>query len=159
VTSSSFLLAFSHVVSWDGHALGLKAKSLRSKALGISLEDARSEVEKLIKSGPETVTMGKMPQTPRAKKVIEYAVEESRGLGHKHIGTEHLLLGLLREADGLAAQVLIRFKISAEAIREEVLNFLGIGEKDHIAVDKQLLLELKTLCEANLKLIDKALAQ
>ena len=68
------------------------------KNLDIDLRKVSLEVEKLVKSGPEMVTMGKLPQTPRAKKVIEYAIEEARNLNHNYVGTEHLLLGLLRES-------------------------------------------------------------
>ena len=77
------------------------------KNLDVDLRKVRLEVEKLVKSGPDMVTMGKLPQTPRAKKVIEYAIEEARNLNHNYVGTEHLLLGLLREHDGVAAQVLM----------------------------------------------------
>jgi len=73
------------------------------KNLDVDLRKVRLEVEKLVKSGPDMVTMGKLPQTPRAKKVIEYAIEEARNLNHNYVGTEHLLLGLLREHDGVAA--------------------------------------------------------
>src|SRR5690242_20763557 len=73
------------------------------------------------------VTMGKLPQTPRAKKVIEYAIEEARNLNHNYVGTEHLLLGLLREHDGVAAQVLMNLGLKLEEVREEVLNLLGAG--------------------------------
>jgi ATP-dependent Clp protease ATP-binding subunit ClpC len=95
------------------------------KNLGIDLRKVRLEVEKLVKSGPEMVTMGKLPQTPRAKKVIEYAIEEARNLNHNYVGTEHLLLGLLREHDGVAAQVLLNLGLKLEEVREEVLNLLG----------------------------------
>jgi len=84
-------------------------------------------VEKLVKRGPDMVTMGKLPQTPRAKKVIEYAIEEARSLNHNYVGTEHLLLGLLREQDGVAAQVLMNLGLKLEDVREEVLNLLGAG--------------------------------
>jgi ATP-dependent Clp protease ATP-binding subunit ClpC len=87
----------------------------------------RLEVEKLVHSGPDMVTMGKLPQTPRAKKVIEYAIEEARNLNHNYVGTEHLLLGLLREHDGVAAQVLMNLGLKLEEVREEVLNLLGAG--------------------------------
>ena len=97
------------------------------KNLGIDLRKVRLEVEKLVKSGPEMVTMGKLPQTPRAKKVIEYAIEEARNLNHNYVGTEHLLLGLLREHDGVAAQVLLNLGLKLEEVREEVLNLLGAG--------------------------------
>src|SRR5437016_4863360 len=95
------------------------------KNLDIDLRKVRLEVEKLVKSGPDMVTMGKLPQTPRAKKVIEYAIEEARNLGHNYVGTEHLLLGLLREKDGVAAQVLMNLGLKLEEVREEVLNLLG----------------------------------
>ncbi|UCD75262.1 MAG: ATP-dependent Clp protease ATP-binding subunit [Phycisphaerales bacterium] len=95
------------------------------KNLDIDLRKVRLEVERLVKSGPEMVTMGKLPQTPRAKKVIEYAIEEARALNHNYVGTEHLLLGLLREHDGVAAQVLLNLGLKLEEVREEVLNLLG----------------------------------
>ena len=97
------------------------------KNLDIDLRKVRLEVEKLVKSGPEMVTMGKLPQTPRAKKVIEYAIEEARNLNHNYVGTEHLLLGLLREHDGVAAQVLMNLGLKLEEVRDEVLNLLGAG--------------------------------
>jgi len=97
------------------------------KNLEIDLRKVRMEVERLVKSGPDMVTMGKLPQTPRAKKVIEFAIEEARNLNHNYVGTEHLLLGLLREQDGVAAQVLMNIGIKLEEVREEVLNLLGAG--------------------------------
>jgi ATP-dependent Clp protease ATP-binding subunit ClpC len=69
--------------------------------------------------------MGRLPQTPRAKKVIEYAMEEARNLNHNYVGTEHLLLGLLREQDGVAAQVLSNLGLNLDGVRREVLNLLG----------------------------------
>lgn len=99
------------------------------KNLDVDLRKVRLEVEKLVKSGPEMVTMGKLPQTPRAKKVIEYAIEEARTLNHNYVGTEHLLLGLLREHDGVAAQVLMNLGLKLEEVREEVLNLLGAGQE------------------------------
>ena len=97
------------------------------KNLEVDLRKVRLEVEKLVKSGPDMVTMGKLPQTPRAKKVIEYAIEEARTLSHNYVGTEHLLLGLLREHEGVAAQVLMNLNLKLEEVREEVLNLLGAG--------------------------------
>ena len=97
------------------------------KNLDVDLRKVRLEVEKLVKSGPDMVTMGKLPQTPRAKKVIEYAIEEARSLNHNYVGTEHLLLGLLREHEGVAAQVLMNLGLKLEEVREEVLNLLGAG--------------------------------
>src|SRR5712691_9222828 len=97
------------------------------KNLDVDLRKIRLEVEKLVKSGPDMVTRGKLPQTPRAKKVIEYAIEEARNLNHNYVGTEHILLGLLREHDGVAAQVLMNLGLKLEEVREEVLNLLGAG--------------------------------
>jgi ATP-dependent Clp protease ATP-binding subunit ClpC len=71
--------------------------------------------------------MGKLPQTLRAKKVIEYSMEEARNLNHNYVGTEHILLGLLREQEGVAAQVLMNLGLKLEDVREEVLNLLGHG--------------------------------
>lgn len=95
------------------------------KNLDVDLRKIRLEVEKIVQSGPDMVTMGKLPQTPRAKKVIEYAIEEARNLNHNYVGTEHLLLGLLREQEGVAAQVLMNLGLKLEDVREEVLNLLG----------------------------------
>jgi ATP-dependent Clp protease ATP-binding subunit ClpC len=107
------------------------------KNLDIDLRKVRIEVEKLVKTGPEMVTMGKLPQTPRAKKVIEYAIEEARNLNHNYVGTEHLLLGLLREHDGVAAQVLMNLGLKLEEVREEVLNLLGAGAESEEAPPQQ----------------------
>ncbi len=104
---------------------GVAANVLRN--LDVDLRKIRNEVEKIVQTGPEMVTMGKLPQTPRAKKVIEYAIEEARNLNHNYVGTEHLLLGLLREQEGVAAQVLMNLNLKLEEVREEVLNLLGHG--------------------------------
>lgn len=97
------------------------------KNLDVDIKKLRLEIEKLVKSGADTVTMGKLPQTPKAKKVIECAIEEARALNHNYVGTEHLLLGLLREAEGVAAQVLMNLGLKLEDVRQEVLNLLGAG--------------------------------
>jgi ATP-dependent Clp protease ATP-binding subunit ClpC len=97
------------------------------KNMGVELHKVRMEVEKLVKAGPDMVTMGKLPQTPRAKKVIEYSIEEARNLNHNYVGTEHILLGLLREHDGVAAQVLMNLGLKLDEVRDEVLNLLGAG--------------------------------
>ncbi len=97
------------------------------KNLDVDIRKIRLEVEKLVQSGPEMVTMGKLPQTPRAKKVIEFSMEEARNLNHNYVGTEHILLGLLREQEGVAAQVLMNLGLKLEDVREEVLNLLGHG--------------------------------
>src|SRR3954463_10230992 len=99
------------------------------KNLDANLRKIRREVEKIVQTGPggDQILLGKLPQTPRAKKVIEYAIEEARRLNHNYVGTEHLLLGLLREHDGVAAQVLMNLGLKLEEVREEVLNLLGAG--------------------------------
>jgi ATP-dependent Clp protease ATP-binding subunit ClpC len=97
------------------------------KNFDVDIKKLRLEVEKHVKSGPDMVTMGKLPQSPRAKKVIEYAIEEARALNHNYVGTEHILLGLLRENEGIAAQVLISLGLKLEDVRQEILNLLGAG--------------------------------
>jgi ATP-dependent Clp protease ATP-binding subunit ClpC len=98
------------------------------KNLDVDLRRIRVEVERIIDLGPHTVTKGKLPQTPRAKKVIEYAMEEARALNHNYVGTEHILLGLLREREGVASQILINLGISLEEARKDVLSLLGHGQ-------------------------------
>ncbi len=95
------------------------------KNMNVDLKKIRLEIEKIVKNGPSTVTMGQLPFTPRAKKVLELSLDEAASLGHNYIGTEHLLLGLIRENDGIAAQVLMNLGIKLEDVREEVLEFLG----------------------------------
>ena len=95
------------------------------KNLGVETEKIRREIEKNVQSGPSMVTMGQLPFTPRAKKVLELSMEEAQELGHNYIGTEHLLLGLIRENDGVAAQVLLDLNLKLEDVREAVLELLG----------------------------------
>src|SRR5438874_1213894 len=104
---------------------GVAANVLRN--LDVDLDKIRREVEKIVQSGPSMVTMGQLPFTPRAKKVLELSVEEASNLGHNYIGTEHLLLGLIRENEGVAAQVLMNLGLKLEEVREEVLELLGHG--------------------------------
>jgi ATP-dependent Clp protease ATP-binding subunit ClpC len=95
------------------------------KSFGLNLTKIRREVAKIVQSGPDMATVGKLPQTPRAKKVIEYAMEEARNLNHNYVGTEHLLLGVLREEEGDAAQVLMNLGMKLEEMREEVLGIIS----------------------------------
>ena len=95
--------------------------------LGLSPEAIRIEVEKLVQPGPTTLVSGDIPFTPKAKKVIELAMDEARNLGHNYIGTEHLLLGLIREGEGVAAQALQNLGIDLDRVRSEVMNLLGSG--------------------------------
>ncbi|MCJ7730274.1 MAG: ATP-dependent Clp protease ATP-binding subunit, partial [Sedimentisphaerales bacterium] len=109
------------------------------KNLDVDIKKLRLEVEKLVKSGPDMVTMGKLPQTPRAKKVIEYAIEEARALNHNYVGTEHILLGLLRETEGIAAQVLMNLGLKLEDVRQEVLNLLGASvDEESLGLDMKM---------------------
>ena len=101
---------------------GVAAQAL--SRLEVSLENVRSRVEEIIGRGEETPG-GHIPFTPRAKKVLELALREALGLGHDYIGTEHLLLGLIREGEGVAAQVLREFGADAQSVREVVIDFLN----------------------------------
>ncbi len=100
------------------------------KQMGVDLNKIRVEVEKIVKSGPTHPPMGQLPFTPRAKKVLELSMEEAQSLGHNYIGTEHLLLGLIKENEGIAAQVLMNLSIKLEDVREEVLDFLGADNSE-----------------------------
>ncbi len=107
------------------------------KNLDVDIKTLLPEVERLLKSGPNMVTMGKLPQTPRAKKVIEYAIEEARLLNHHYVGTEHILLGILRESEGIAAQVLMSYSgLKLEDVRQEVLNLRGVGDEREMSEQK-----------------------
>ena len=100
---------------------GVAAQALES--LGISLEAVRQQVEQIIGRGQQA-QRGHIPFTPRAKKVIELAMRESDALGHVHIDTEHLLLGLIREGHGVAAQVLVRLGGDLNSVRQQVIRLL-----------------------------------
>ena len=102
---------------------GIGAATLQN--LAIDLAQVRAEVEKAVGRGGGTLFLGQIPFTPRAKKVLELAVTEARNLGHNYIGTEHLLLGLIREAEGVAAQILTSLGADLGKVREEVSNLLG----------------------------------
>ncbi len=93
--------------------------------MGVSLENIRLEIEKLVQPGPTTQIIGDIPFTPRAKKALELAAEEARSLGHNYIGTEHLLLGLIREGEGISSQVLLNLGLDLNTVRNEVMELLG----------------------------------
>lgn len=103
---------------------GVAAKAL--EVLNISLDRIRQEVEKIIGSG-EANPFGEIPFTPRAKRVLELAVDEGRQMGHNYVGTEHILLGLIREGEGVAAQVLKNLGADLEKVRKQVISLLGGG--------------------------------
>jgi len=101
------------------------------KQMNIDLKRIRNEIEKIVKGSPTMVTQGNLPFTPRAKKVLELAVEEASNLGHNYIGTEHLLLGLIKENEGIAARVLLNLGVKLEEVREEILEFLGADKSSY----------------------------
>jgi Clp amino terminal domain, pathogenicity island component len=101
---------------------GLAARVLT--ALDITLEEVRAEVARIIGSGDEVAT-GQIPFTPRGKKVLELALREALALGHNHIGAEHILLGLVREGEGVAMRILLGFDADADKIRNEVIRVLA----------------------------------
>ena len=92
--------------------------------MGVSLESVRMEVEQAVGQGPETKTVGNVPFTPRAKKVLQLAIAEAQSLNHSYVGTEHILLGLLREGEGVAAQVLRNLDVDLDTVRLEVMREL-----------------------------------
>jgi ATP-dependent Clp protease ATP-binding subunit ClpC len=104
---------------------GVAAKSLES--LGISLEGVRSQVEEIIGQGQQAPS-GHIPFTPRAKKVLELSLREALQLGHNYIGTEHILLGLIREGEGVAAQVLVKLGADLNRVRQQVIQRLALGQ-------------------------------
>ncbi|WP_448561644.1 ATP-dependent Clp protease ATP-binding subunit, partial [Trichothermofontia sp.] len=105
-----------------GEGTGVAAKVL--KTMGVNLKDARIEVEKIIGRGSGFVAV-EIPFTPRAKRVLELSLEEARQLGHNYIGTEHLLLGLIREGEGVAARVLENLGVDLSKVRTQVIRMLG----------------------------------
>ncbi len=109
---------------------GVAANVLQN--LDIDLKKIRLEIEKIVQTGPDLVSVGQLPFTPRVKKVLEYAIEEARAMGHNYIGTEHQLLGLLREQEGVAAQVLLNLGVKLEDVREEVVELLGAESSQNV---------------------------
>lgn len=102
------------------------------KNLDMDLHRIRAEIDKIVQPAPEEArsTLAKKPITPRGKKVLEYAIEEARTLNHNYVGTEHLLLGLLRVEEGVAAQVLTNLGGKIEDVKEEVMNLLGHSKEE-----------------------------
>jgi ATP-dependent Clp protease ATP-binding subunit ClpC len=92
--------------------------------MGLDLETVRIEVEKQVGTGPDQRMIGNIPYTPRVKKVLALAQKEAKALNHTYVGTEHILLGLLREGDGVAARILKSLKVDIERARQEILKEL-----------------------------------
>ena len=105
-----------------GEGTGIGPKVLKS--MGVNLKDARVEVEKIIGRGSGFVAV-EIPFTPRAKRVLELSLEEARQLGHNYIGTEHLLLGLIREGEGVAARVLENLGVDLSKVRSQIIRSRG----------------------------------
>jgi ATP-dependent Clp protease ATP-binding subunit ClpC len=116
IGTEHLLLGLSH------EAEGVGARTLES--LGVSLDAVRNQVEEIVGRGGASVP-GDIPFTPRAKKVLELSLREAQRLGHNHIGTEHILLGLLREGDGVAAQVLVNLGAGLERVRDRAVEVLA----------------------------------
>jgi ATP-dependent Clp protease ATP-binding subunit ClpA len=106
---------------------GIAARVLES--LHVTIEEVRAQVARIVGPGEE-VTTGQIPFTPRAKRVLELGLREALSLGHNYIGTEHLLLGIARENDGVAARILLDLGIDSEAIRNEVVRVLSGASVD-----------------------------
>jgi ATP-dependent Clp protease ATP-binding subunit ClpC len=103
---------------------GIAARVLDS--LGVTIEEVRAQVGRIVGQGDE-VTTGQIPFTPRAKKVLELSLREAQSTGHNYIGTEHVLLGLVRENSGVAARILLDFDADADKIRNEIIRALSGG--------------------------------
>jgi ATP-dependent Clp protease ATP-binding subunit ClpC len=102
---------------------GLAARVLES--LDVTVEEVRAQVARIIGPGDEPIVSGQIPFTPRAKKVLELSLREALSLKHNYIGTEHILLGLVRENEGVAARILLDFDADAEKIRNEIMRVLS----------------------------------
>jgi ATP-dependent Clp protease ATP-binding subunit ClpC len=127
---------------------GVAAQTL--EALGISLEGVRVRVEEIIGTGGGPSESGHVPFTPRAKKVLEISLREALHLGHNYIGTEHLLLGLVREGEGVAAQVLVQMGAELSAVRRMVVNIVS-GSAEAKATEPSDVV-IQSLQEENLRL-------
>jgi hypothetical protein len=117
---------------------GVAAKALQS--LDISLEAVRAEVEQVIGRG-QTTPGPQIPFTPRSKKVLELSLREARSLGHDYIGTEHILLGLIREGEGVAAQVLVKLGADLSRVRQQVIQLLSGEPVEQAAVGRRVVRE------------------
>ena len=136
---------------------GVAAKALES--LGISLDAVRQQVEEIIGQGQQAPS-GHIPFTPRAKKVLELSLRESLQLGHNYIGTEHILLGLIREGDGVAAQVLVRLGADRNRVRQQVIQLLHghQGKEPVSARSAERELRLLPAVQARLEEVEQRLA-
>ena len=139
----------------EGHGVGAKAL----ESMQISLDAARQQVELMIGRGQEPVGDGHIAFTPRAKKVLELSLREALQLGHNYIGTEHILLGLIREGDGVAAQVLVNLGADLNRARQQVIQLLHghQGKRTAIATIGEDLGDRLTSMAARLAVIERRL--
>ena len=114
-------------------ALGAGVAVAIIEQMNISLDDVRMEVEKIVPPGPETKTVGDVPYTPKTRKVLQLARSEASAMSHSYIGTEHILLGLLKEGEGFAAQVLSNLGVDLEAARIAIKRELDPGYEPALA--------------------------
>jgi ATP-dependent Clp protease ATP-binding subunit ClpA len=139
---------------------GVAARALES--LGISLEAVRQQVEAIIGQGAQTPT-GHLPFTPRARKVLELSLREATELGHGYIGTEHILLGLIREGEGVAAQVLVRLGADLSRVRLQVILFLHgperPGQAQPVQLDNQTTVEAEPTWTSRVAATDEGLSR
>jgi Clp amino terminal domain, pathogenicity island component/UvrB/uvrC motif len=136
---------------------GVAAKALES--LGISLDAVRQQVEEIIGQGQQAPS-GHIPFTPRAKKVLELSLREALQMGHNYIGTEHLLLGLIREGDGVAAQVLVQLGAGLDRVRQQVIELLHAHQAEEPVSTRSAARELRLLpaVQARMKEVEQRLA-
>jgi ATP-dependent Clp protease ATP-binding subunit ClpA len=135
---------------------GVAAKALDS--LGISLTAVRQQVEEIIGRGQEAAS-GHIPFTPRAKKVLELSLREALQLGHDYIGTEHILLALIREGDGVAAQVLVMLGADLNRVRQQVIQLLhGHQGQEPVSVQSAVREPMLSVVQARLRAVEQRLA-
>jgi ATP-dependent Clp protease ATP-binding subunit ClpC len=136
-----------------GEGTGIGPKVLKS--MGVNLKDARVEVEKIIGRGSGFVAV-EIPFTPRAKRVLELSLEEARQLGHNYIGTEHLLLGLIKEGEGVAARVLENLNVDLSKVRSQIIRALGENTESSATGNNSTRSKTPTLDEFGTNLTTKA---
>jgi ATP-dependent Clp protease ATP-binding subunit ClpC len=133
---------------------GMAARVL--EALGVRHDEVRAQVMRVIGEG-EQVPSGQIPFTPRAKKVLELALREALSLGHNYLGTEHILLGIVREKDGVGARILLEFGADRETVRNELVRILGAGAPGPLRPHRKWL-ELEPPGPSRLEAIEQQLA-
>ena len=134
-----------------GHGVAINAL----QSVGVDFDSVRLEIEKAAGTGPETKTIGSIPFTPRAKKVLALSANEARNLGHSYVGTEHILLGLLREGEGIAARVLENLGVDLEEIRFEIMKTLD-PEYDGEEVSDEIMYDDQTINNENQQSTDQS---